>query len=47
MRADLRRSHRRLWPVLAVLLVVGFVFGLALKPERPIHDGPVAGTREP
>ena len=47
MRADLRRAHRRLWPVLAVLLAVGFALGLALKPERPLQDGPVAGTPRP
>lgn len=43
MQADLRRAHRRVWPVLAVLLLAGFVLGLALKPERPVRDQPVAG----
>jgi hypothetical protein len=46
VRADLRRAHRRIWPVLAALLVAGFVLGLALKPERPIASGPVAGAAE-
>lgn len=47
MRADLRRGHRRIWPVLAALLVAGLVLGLALKPERPVRDGPVAGAPRP
>ncbi len=47
MRADLRRRHRRIWPVLAALLVAGFALGLAMKPERPVRDGPVAGTARP
>ncbi len=41
MRADLRRAHRRIWPLLAVLLVAGFVLGLILKPERPVASGPI------
>ncbi|GHD58726.1 hypothetical protein GCM10017083_42120 [Thalassobaculum fulvum] len=47
MRADLRRTHRRIWPPLAVLLVAGFVLGLALKSERPVLQGSVAGETRP
>jgi len=47
MRADLRRAHRRVWPLLTVLLVAGFVLGLVLKPERPVAPGPVAGETRP
>lgn len=47
MQADLRRAHRRIWPVLAVLLVAGFAMGLVLKPDRPVQQGPVAGVVKP
>jgi hypothetical protein len=47
MRADLRRAHRRIWPLLAALLVAGFVLGLVLKPERPVAPGSVAGETRP
>lgn len=47
MRADLRRAHRRIWPVLTVLLIAGFVLGLALKPQRPVAPVPAAGTSKP
>ena len=47
MRADLRRAHRRIWPVLAVLLAIGFVAGLALKAERPVAKGSVAAGSRP
>lgn len=41
MQANLRRAHRRVWPMLAVILVVGFVLGLVLRPERPVETRPV------
>lgn len=46
MRADLRRTHRRLWPVLALLLAVGLVAGLALRAERPVAPGRIAPAVE-
>lgn len=47
MQANLRRTHRRAWPVLAVILAVGFVLGLALRPERPVETRPVMGDAKP
>ncbi|MEQ8393743.1 MAG: hypothetical protein RIC85_05150 [Gammaproteobacteria bacterium] len=47
MQGDLRRAHRRIWPVLAVLLIVGFGLGLLLKPERPVMPGSIAGGGKP
>lgn len=47
MQANLRRAHRRVWPVLAAILVVGFVLGLVLRPERPIETRPVMGDAQP
>ena len=41
MQAPLRRAHRRLWPVLTVVLVLGFIASLALRPEKPIEPGSV------
>ncbi len=41
MQAPLRRAHRRLWPVLTVLLVIGFALTLIMRPERPVESGSV------
>ena len=41
MQGDLRRVHRRIWPVLTGLLLLGLVLGLALKQERPVEPGAV------
>jgi hypothetical protein len=43
MQAPLRRAHRRIWPVLAAVLVLGLLLGLALKQERPVEPGSVIG----
>lgn len=47
MQADLRRTHRRIWPVLAMLLAVGFVLGLALRAEKPVMRGSVESASAP
>ncbi|EDP63074.1 hypothetical protein BAL199_29892 [alpha proteobacterium BAL199] len=47
MQGDLRRVHRRIWPVLAILLAVGLGLGLLLKPDRPVMPGAVAGSLKP
>lgn len=45
MQADLRRTHRRVWPVLAALLVVGLALALALRPDRPMETVPIEELR--
>jgi len=40
MQVDLRRAHRRIWPVLAALLVLGFLAALLMRPERPVETIP-------
>jgi hypothetical protein len=47
MQGDLRRAHRRIWPALAVLLVVGFGLGFLLKPDRPVMPGSIADGGKP
>lgn len=41
MQIDLRRAHRRIWPILTLVLVVGFLAALLLRPAPPVETTPV------
>lgn len=43
MQAPLRRAHRRIWPILTLVLAFGLLLGVALKQERPVEPGSVVG----
>ena len=46
MQANLRSAHRKIWIVLAVLLIAGFIAALAGRQERPIDTTPLPGVSE-
>lgn len=46
MQAPWRRAHRRIWPVLTLILAIGLLLGLVLKPERPVEPGAVIGEAQ-
>lgn len=41
MQIDLRRAHRRMWPILALVLLAGFLAALLLRPTLPVETTPV------
>ena len=41
MQFDLRRAHRRIWPVLTLVLIAGFLAALLLRPTLPAETTPV------
>lgn len=47
MRRPHRAAHVRVWLVLAVLLPLGFVLGLALRQERPVEPRDAVATGQP
>lgn len=42
-----RAIHRLLWPVLALLVALGFVMALWLRPPPPAEAPPIVSERRP
>jgi hypothetical protein len=40
MRRSQRAAHRALWPLLALLVLLGLVLALAWRPEPTAEDAP-------
>jgi hypothetical protein len=45
MQVDLRRVHRRIWPLLALVLVAGFLAAVLLRPTLPVETTPLPNLK--